>query len=547
MQLYSTFGAFLVAFTMVNGAPILPESEIDPAISMRINPPTMDSAYKFPVGDETAKPEMKDGVYGNRRPMGIIARDPKKSQPKGKSNELAKAKGAEVGKNAVTGLKTILDDKLDSATKNCTRTDKKLKEDTKDDEKSPFAKLFNDDKDEEEPSDEECEDLEGDEAKEEEPSVDKRDLPPGFASAKRGPTGTKGGSSSKPPKSDDSKGGPSIGQDILTQTTSNVISDGIWYGVDQATAQDARVKRGAKGGKGGSSSKPPGGQSDEGSSIGQDILTQTTSNVISDGIWYGVDQAVAGDAPAKRSPRGGRLGQAGKDILADVVSDGISSGIWYGVDQATAESQPAKRSPRGGRLRQGGKDVLTDVVPDGISTGIWYGVDEATNEKRSSPSEDKLLDKFGGLQIDTDDFSDLDWPLSCAGTGCSGVQPDTNPVMDEPRAGGIQKRDRSRNKGSPKTSPSSGGSRAPPSNGGGSSTPANGGSSSGGDPNNGSGAGAGSGFVQGAKDTAKDMTQDIVTDAASGAIVAGIEAALVPAETAAPVPPPAKRALRFSA
>lgn len=43
------------------------------------------------------------------------------------------------------------------------------------------------------------------------------------------------------------------------------------------------------------------------------------------------------------------------------------------------------------------------------------------------------------------------------------------------------------------------------------------------------------------------MTQEIVTDAASGAIVAGIEAALVPEETAAPVPPPAKRALRFSA
>lgn len=529
MQLHSTFGAFLVAFTMANGAPILPESESDPATSMRINPPTMDSAYKFPVGDETAKPGMKDGVYGNRRPMDIMARDPKKSQPKGKSNELAKAKGAEAGKSAVTGLKTILDDKLDSATKNCTRTDKKSKEDTKDDEKSPFAKLFNGDEDEEESGDEECEDLEGDEDKEEEPSVDKRDLPPRFASAKRGATGTKVGSSSKPPKSDDSKGGPSIGQDILTQTTSNVISDGIWYGVDQAIAQDAPVKRGAKGGKGGSSSKPPGGQSDGGSSIGQDILTQTTSNVISDGIWYGVDQAIAGDAPAKRSPRGGKLGQAGKDILADVVSDGISSGIWYGVDQATAESEPVKRSPRGGRLRQGGKDVLTDVVSDGISNGIWYGVDEATSEKRSSPSEDEASDKFGGLHIGTEDLSDLDSRLACAGTGCSGVQPDTNPFMEEPRAGGIQKRDRSRNKGSPKTSPSSGGS------------------SSGGDPSNSSGSGAGSGFVQGAKDTAKDMTQDIVTDAASGAIVAGIEAALVPEETAAPVPPPARRALRFSA
>ncbi|KAI7782890.1 hypothetical protein LA080_012763 [Diaporthe eres] len=211
--------------------------------------------------------------------MGIIARDPKKSQPKGKSNELAKTKGAEAGKSAVTGLKTILDDKLDSAAKNCTRTDKKSKEDTKDNENSPFAKLLNDDEDEENPRDE-------------------------FASAKRGPTGTKGGSSSKPPKSGDSKEDTSIGQDILTQTTSNVVSDG----------------RAANGGKGGSSRKPPRAQSDEGSSIGQDILTLTTSNVISDGIWYGVDQATTESEPVKRSPRGGRLRQGGKDVLTDVAA-----------------------------------------------------------------------------------------------------------------------------------------------------------------------------------------------------------------------------------
>ncbi|KAG6355301.1 hypothetical protein INS49_003262 [Diaporthe citri] len=182
------------------------------------------------------------------------------------------------------------------------------------------------------------------------------------------------------------------------------------------------------------------------------------------------------------------------DVLTDVVSDGSSSGIWFGVDQATAESEPVKRSPKGGRLRQGAKDALTDVVSDGISAGIWYGVDKATDEKRSSPRLVGLTEVFPS-------------------NGCGS------------------------------STPANGGGSSAPANRG-NSTPANGGSSPGGDLNNGSGSGSGSGFVQGAKDTAKEMTQDIVTDAASGAIVAGIEAAQVPEETAAPVPPPAKRALR---
>lgn len=182
----------------------------------------------------------------------------------------------------------------------------------------------------------------------------------------------------------------------------------MWHGVDQAIGGDAPAKRSPRGGKGGSSGKSSGKKNDGGSSIGQDNLTETTGNIISDGIWYGVDQATSEDAAVKRSPRSGRFRPGG---LTNVVTDWVPSGIssWFGGDDETSEGAKVKRSSKGGGLRQGGKDVLTDVVSDGISTGIWYGVDEATNEKRSSFVPDDALDP--GFDIDPKEFKKMNYGL----------------------------------------------------------------------------------------------------------------------------------------
>ncbi|KAL1869575.1 hypothetical protein Daus18300_005429 [Diaporthe australafricana] len=204
---------------------------------------------------------------------------------------------------------------------------------------------------------------------------------------KGGKGGGSGGSGKPPGKQQD--GGNSFTQDVLSNTAGSVISDGIWYGVDQATAENPPAKRSPKGGKG--PSKPPGkpveNNQNGGGSFTQDVLSNTAGSVISDGVWYGVDQA----ANAKRSPKGGRgggrAGDFGKDVASDVAADTISTGLWYGVDQAAN----AKRSPKGGRgggrgpsrLGDFGKDVVSDVVADGISTGIYTGVDQAVNAKRS--------------------------------------------------------------------------------------------------------------------------------------------------------------------
>lgn len=454
MQPQSTFGAFLVAFAIANGAPIVPESGINPDTSTLVDSHVIDPSREFHAVEKTFKPATNDEKYFLTDPANVIARDPKRSKSKTTSNEHAKTKGAEVGQNAADGFRTILNDKLDDATsgertKKCARKGKESEADAEDDNRSAFSKLFNGEGDEGETGDEECEDMEGEEYMDEEANVDKRDISSRFASAKRGPP--KGSSSGK---GGSSKGYSSLGQDILTQTTSNIISDGLWHGVDQAIAGDAPAKRSPRGGKGGSSGKSSGKKQDGGSSIGQDILTETTGNIISDGIWYSVDQATSEDAAVKRSPRGvrfrpggadvltdvvtdwvpsgisswfggddetgegakvkrspkgGRFRQGGKDVLTDVVSDGISTGIWYGVDEATNAYAKLKRSPKGGRFRQGGKDVLTDVVADGISTGIWYGVDEATNEKRSSSVPDEALDP--GFDIDPEEFKKMNYGL----------------------------------------------------------------------------------------------------------------------------------------
>jgi hypothetical protein len=73
--------------------------------------------------------------------------------------------------------------------------------------------------------------------------------------------------------------------------------------------------------------------------VGKQIAQDTASNLISDGILFGVNQAVNGQAPPqKRDPRGGRGGggsrisTTAKDFGLDVLSGTLSGGVVAGAE-----------------------------------------------------------------------------------------------------------------------------------------------------------------------------------------------------------------------
>lgn len=396
MQLQSTFGAFLVAFTMVHGAPMIAQAQQDPAIWGIEQDAGLNPADNLPVVDKHSSPYMDNlGALDMTR---TVARDTKKSpKPKGKSNNLNKAKGAEAGKKTVAGLASILDDKLDKDAKDeedtepssCNGGGKKDEDEEKDDKDNDDAEKSSDE-----------EDKDKDEKEQDKRNLRARSVPARRAPPKSNKSGSPGKDSK--PSSNQQDGGSSIGKDIFTTTTSNVISDGILYGVDQALSEeDQPVKRAPpksnKGGSPGKDTKPPATQQqDGGSSLGKDIFTQTTSNVISDGILYGVDQALSEEEQPAKQKRFGDGGSAvGKDKTRLTDSRVISDEMLYGpaIPNVAASAPPVKRSrrTRGGRYRFNNPKSFPGSSPGQLKdvdiplpTTELFGVDQVINPDEES-------------------------------------------------------------------------------------------------------------------------------------------------------------------
>lgn len=75
MQLLSTFGAFLVAFTMVHGAPIVAESRLSSNTNTTADPNPSEPASNSRFGGNGFTPGMIEGMKDNKASVDIAARD----------------------------------------------------------------------------------------------------------------------------------------------------------------------------------------------------------------------------------------------------------------------------------------------------------------------------------------------------------------------------------------------------------------------------------------------------------------------------------------
>jgi hypothetical protein len=239
------------------------------------------------------------------------------------------------------------------------------------------------------------------------------------------PRGGRGGASSS--GGSGSSGAKDFGKQVAQDTASNLISDGIMFGINQAVnGQQPPVQKrepDPRGGRGSASSSTGSGSSGA-KDFGKQVAQDTASNLISDGIMFGINQAVNGQQPPvqKREPdpRGGRGSASssggsqsggakdfGKQVAQDTASNLISDGIMFGINQAVNGQQPPvqKRDPepRGGRggssgagsssggsqsggAKDFGKQVAQDTASNLISDSILFGINQAVNGQGPPPA-----------------------------------------------------------------------------------------------------------------------------------------------------------------
>lgn len=482
MQLQSTFGAFLVAFTMVHGAPVIAQAYQNPALWGMEQDAGLNPTDNLPIVDKHSKPSIDNlGALGMAK---TIARDTKKSPPpKGKSNELAKAKSAEAGRKTVAGLKSILDDKLEKDSK---------------DEKAPEGCNGGAKKDEE---DKEKEDADDDGEK----SGDEDAVKAPVKRSRRSRGGRRRPGS-----------GPSRLKDLDRLPVMDIPMPpaDIWYGTDEAAAaQDGSAPQNA-------AATPPAKRARRRSDeprpdFGPDEVKDVYRRPAWDThrpykLWHVTDEATtttnnnekrSGDTPAPAPEEAeGKPAVDHKNTYLDRMPD-ISHRPFCrgkpGICSWGLQDQQSVRPDAVDDLLTNTHAPLTEdpsvlaVEPD-LTVAGGGAVQKRQKGKGKGPSRSPSSSPSSG-----GGSSSKAPPSTGAGSTAPATPNKTGPKTDQPAAAPPAPAQQA---------PAPGAPGAP-----GSTT-------------------SGGGFTQGAKEKAKEIGQDVVTDTTTGVIVAGFEQAIAPAQ-----------------
>lgn len=310
MQLYSTFGAFLVAFTMVHGAPIVsegrPSSIANTTADLGSSGPGPDSRF----GGNGFKPGTMQGVNDNTPSVDVIAEDDTSSA--GATSK--RSDGTKSGSSTTAS-----------------GTQKKPTAGSSSEGKGAIAKaaanivnsggLFG-----------------------------REDAPPKKSGAREG---------TQPKKFGEAKSGSSSmlpGSQLLGGLGSELIpgvaaparrSSTSQLGRGQSPPEGAPARGGPKGGNAGSSGKAPGGQA-AGGATG---LTQGSGDIVSGGPRNGSAGASAGGAPFRRDtarPEGVKVRPEAQNPKINVDNDNPPNANPKNTSQAAGQAAQKQSSPPSG-------------------------------------------------------------------------------------------------------------------------------------------------------------------------------------------------------